>query len=144
MQQPNRPRYRKAFKGRIRRGYFRGGLEFGDVGLRAVEGGRVSARQLEAARRSLRRGLSREGVVWSRQFPYLPVTGKPSEVRRGKGKGGVSYWCARVRPGHPIFEVGGNVSTEVAVTALKQAAHKLSVRTVISYRLQPLAATKSV
>jgi large subunit ribosomal protein L16 len=124
MQQPNHPKYRKAFKGRIGRGRYRKERSFGEWGLRSIEGARVSARQLEAARRSLRRSLQRQGTVWSRQYPAIPVSGKPSEVRRGKGKGGVAFWACRVRPGAWIFEVGG-VEAYIAKEALTKAAKKL-------------------
>jgi len=124
MLQPNFRKFRKAFKGRINKGYHFGGLSFGYYGLRTIEGGRLSARQIEAARRALRRNLDREGIIWTRQFPDIPVTGKPSEVRRGKGKGAVSYWATRIRPGHIIFEVRG-VSKDTAIKSLFSASKKL-------------------
>lgn len=127
MLQPNFRKYRKAFKGRIGKGYHFGGLSFGYYGLRAIEGGRLSARQLEAARRALRRNLDREGIIWTRQFPDIPVSGKPSEVRRGKGKGSISYWATRIRPGQIIFEVSG-VSNEIALKSLLSAENKLPIK----------------
>jgi large subunit ribosomal protein L16 len=137
LQQPSYRPYRKAFKGRIGSGYHMEGgrpaavsvggrgLAYGEWGLRAVEGGRLTARQLEAGRRALRRCLQREGQVWTRQFPDVPVSGKPSEVRRGKGKGAVSYWSARVRPGHIIFEVAEVSAASRAIQALEKASCKL-------------------
>lgn len=127
MLQPAYRNYRKAFKGRIGKGIHFGGLAFGTAGLRAIEGGRLTARQLEAARRALRRKLDREGYIWTRQFPDIPVTGKPSEVRMGKGKGGVVYWAARIRPGNIIFEVGG-VNKDLAGKSLLSAMKKLPMR----------------
>lgn len=127
LQQPAYRRFRKAFKGRIGGGYHIGGLAFGMWGLRAIEGGRLTARQIEAARRALRRGLDRDGVIWTRLFPDIPVSGKPSEVRRGKGKGAVAYWATRVRPGHIIFEVSdsGGVNELIAKKRLISAGKKL-------------------
>jgi len=138
MLQPNHPKYRKAFKGRIGSGYSLRELNQGDWGLRAEEGGRVTARQLEAARRSLRRTLQRLGTVWRRPFPALPVSGKPSEVRRGKGKGSVAYWATRIRPGARLFEVGGGVKEGVALEALGKAGVKLPIRTRLCSRVGAL------
>ncbi len=134
MLQPNHPKYRKAFKGRIGSGYAQRELAHGDWGLRAEEGGRLTARQLEAARRVLRRTLQRLGTVWRRPFPAIPVSGKPSEVRRGKGKGSVAYWAARIRPGARLFEVGGAVKGSLAREALTKAGVKLPIRTRLCER----------
>lgn len=138
MLQPVYRNYRKAFKGRIGKGQHHGNLSFGDSGLRAVEGGRLTARQIEAARRALRRNLAWEGIIWSLQFPDIPVTGKPSEVRMGKGKGSVAYWATRIRPGHRIFEVGG-VNPIIAHKSLESAMKKLPRRCRIVQRSQALS-----
>lgn len=114
----------------------RPGWNGGDWGLRAAEGGRVSARQLEAARRALRRRLQRRGRVWRCPFPWLPVSAKPAEVRRGKGKGAVAFWATRVKAGARLFEVAG-VEDAVARSALSAARQKLPVRTTVSERRRP-------
>ena len=129
MLQPKRTKFRKQFKGRIH-GLAKGGtsLNFGAFGLKAVEPDRVSARQIEAARRAITREMKRQGRVWIRVFPDLPVTSKPTEVRMGKGKGAVDYWACRVKPGRMMFEIDG-VSEEIAREALRLGAAKLSVKT---------------
>ncbi|WP_038036386.1 50S ribosomal protein L16 [Thermopetrobacter sp. TC1] len=128
MLQPKRTKFRKMQKGRIR-GVAKGGtqLTFGAYGLKALQGKRVTARQIEAARRAITRHMKRAGRVWIRIFPDIPVTEKPTEVRMGKGKGSVEYWCARVQPGRIMFEVDG-VPREVAEEALRLAAMKLPVK----------------
>jgi large subunit ribosomal protein L16 len=128
MLQPKRTKYRKAFKGRIH-GEAKGGTElnFGAFGLKAVEPDRVTARQIESARRAATRHMKRQGRVWIRIFPDVPVTKKPIEVRMGKGKGSVEFWCARVKPGRIMFELDG-VTEDVAREALRLAAMKLPVR----------------
>lgn len=138
MLQPAYRNYRKAFKGRIPKGLHHGNLTFGTSGLRAVEGGRLTARQLEAARRALRRNLTRDIKIWSLKFPDIPVSGKPSEVRMGKGKGSNSYWATRIRPGHMIFEVSGfnNQSTQLAYKGLESARKKLPMRCRIVERMK--------
>ena len=135
MLQPKRTKFRKQFKGRIH-GTAKGGtnLDFGEFGLKALEPNRVNARQIEAARRAITRQMKRAGRVWIRIFPDLPVSKKPTEVRMGKGKGGVEFWCARVAPGRVMFEIGG-VSEEVAREALRLGAAKLSVRTRFVQRI---------
>jgi large subunit ribosomal protein L16 len=135
MLQPKRTKYRKAFKGRIH-GNAKGGtnLDFGAYGLKAQEPDRLSARQLEAARRALTRAMKRAGRVWIRVFPDVPVSKKPTEVRMGSGKGAPEYWAARVKPGRIIFEVDG-VSREVAKEALALAAAKLPIKTRFVARL---------
>ncbi|MGB8818329.1 MAG: 50S ribosomal protein L16 [Rhizobiaceae bacterium] len=135
MLQPKRTKFRKQFKGRIH-GTSKGGtnLDFGEFGLKALEPNRVNARQIEAARRAITRQMKRAGRVWIRIFPDVPVTKKPTEVRMGKGKGGVEFWCARVAPGRVMFEVGG-VSEEIAREALRLGAAKLSVRTRFVQRI---------
>ena len=108
MLQPKKTKYRKAFKGRIH-GAAKGGfsLNFGSYGLKTVEPERITARQIEAARRAITRQMKRQGRVWIRVFPDLPVTGKPAEVRMGKGKGAVDHWAARCHPGRILFEIDG-------------------------------------
>jgi large subunit ribosomal protein L16 len=135
MLQPKRTKFRKQFKGRIH-GTSKGGtnLDFGEFGLKALEPNRVNARQIEAARRAITRQMKRAGRVWIRIFPDVPVTKKPTEVRMGKGKGSVEFWCARVAPGRVMFEIGG-VSEEVAREALRLGAAKLSVRTRFVQRI---------
>jgi large subunit ribosomal protein L16 len=135
MLQPKRTKYRKAFKGRIH-GKAKGGtnLDFGAFGLKAQEPDRLSARQIEAARRALTRAMKRAGRVWIRVFPDVPVSKKPTEVRMGSGKGAPEFWAARVKPGRIIFEVDG-VSREVAQEALALAAAKLPIKTRFVARL---------
>ena len=129
MLQPKRTKFRKMHKGRIR-GQAKGGsdLNFGSFGLKAVEPERVTARQIEAARRAMTRHMKRQGRVWIRIFPDLPVTSKPIEVRMGKGKGSVDFWACKVKPGRVMFEIDG-VSEQVAREALRLAAMKLPVKT---------------
>jgi len=122
-------------KGRIH-GLAKGGsdLNFGAFGLKALEPERITARQIEAARRSITRQMKRQGRVWIRVFPDLPVTAKPAEVRQGKGKGSVEYWACRVKPGRIMFEVDG-VSEDVARRAFELAAAKLPIKTKFVTRL---------
>ncbi|WNJ98186.1 50S ribosomal protein L16 [Thalassospiraceae bacterium LMO-JJ14] len=129
MLSPKRTKFRKAFKGRIH-GLAKGGttLNFGSYGLKAVTPERVTARQIEAARRAMTRHMKRAGRVWIRIFPDVPVTQKPAEVRQGKGKGSVEYWVAKVKPGRIMFEIDG-VSAEIAREAFRLAAAKLPVKT---------------
>src|SRR3974390_2825265 len=129
MLQPKRTKFRKAFKGRIR-GAAKGGFElnFGQFGLKAMEPERVTARQIEAARRALTRHMKRAGRVWIRVFPDVPVSKKPVEVRMGKGKGAPELWVVRVKPGRILFEVDG-IPIAVAREALALAAAKLPVKT---------------
>ena len=129
MLQPKRTRFRKAFKGRIS-GQAKGGFElnFGQFGLKAMEPERITARQIEACRRAITREMQRQGRVWIRIFPDLPVTDKPAEVRMGKGKGAPEFWAARVHPGRIMFELDG-VTPELARQALMLAAAKLPIKT---------------
>lgn len=129
MLSPKRTKFRKAHKGRIH-GVAKGGftLNFGSYGLKATSPERVTARQIEAARRAITRHMKRTGRVWIRIFPDVPVTAKPAEVRQGKGKGSVEYWACRVKPGRIMFEVDG-VTKDVAKRAFELAAAKLSVST---------------
>src|SRR5580700_2299643 len=135
MMQPKKTKYRKQFKGRIH-GASKGGtaLNFGSHGLKSLEPDRVTARQIEAARRAITRQMKRQGRVWIRVFPDLPVSDKPAEVRMGKGKGAIEYWAARVAPGRIMFEVDG-VTDEVAREALRLGAAKLPIRTRVVTRL---------
>ena len=134
MLQPKRTKFRKAFKGRIH-GQAKGGttLNFGSHGLKAVAPERISARQIEAARRAITRHMKRAGRVWIRIFPDVPVTKKPAEVRMGKGKGAVELWVARVKPGRIMFELDG-VSDQIAKEALTLGAAKLPIKTRIVMR----------
>ena len=129
MLQPKRTKFRKQFKGRIK-GAAKGGfsLDFGSFGLKALEPERVTARQIEAARRAITRQMKRQGRVWIRVFPDVPVSSKPTEVRMGKGKGAPEYWACRVKPGRILFEIDG-VSPEIATEALRLGAAKLPIRT---------------
>jgi len=129
MLQPKRTKYRKAFKGRIS-GAAKGGfnLDFGSYGLKAMEPDRLTARQIEAARRAITRHMKRAGRVWIRVFPDVPVSKKPAEVRMGSGKGAPEFWAARVKPGRVLFELDG-VPVIVAKEALALAAAKLPIKT---------------
>lgn len=134
MLSPSRMKYRKLFKGKIRGNATRGTrLSFGSFGLKAVAPARITAAQIEAARRAISRCMRRAGKVWIRIYPHLPVTNKPAEVRMGGGKGSVEYWAARVYPGTIMFEMDG-VAEEVARRALTLAAAKLPVQTKIVVR----------
>ena len=135
MLSPKRTKFRKAHKGRIH-GMAKGGtsLNFGAYGLKATSPERITARQIEAARRAITRHLRRAGRLWVRVFPDVPVSSKPAEVRMGKGKGSPEYWVARVAPGRIMFELDG-VSWEMAQEAFKLAAAKLPIETKIVRRL---------
>jgi large subunit ribosomal protein L16 len=129
MLQPKRTKFRKAHKGRIKGVATSGNsLDFGQFGLKALEPERVTARQLEAARRALTRHMKRAGRVWIRIYPDVPVSKKPLEVRMGSGKGAPEYWVARVKPGRIIFELDG-VPVTLAREALTLAAAKLPIKT---------------
>jgi large subunit ribosomal protein L16 len=135
MLQPKRTKFRKQFKGRIH-GIAKGGtdLNFGSFGLKAMEPERVTARQIEAARRAITRQMKRQGRVWIRIFPDKPVSKKPTEVRMGKGKGSVEYWACRVKPGRVMFEIDG-VAEDVAREALRLGAAKLPIKTRFIQRI---------
>jgi large subunit ribosomal protein L16 len=135
MLQPKRTKFRKAHKGRIH-GNAKGGVDlaFGQFGLKAQEPERVTARQIEAARRAITREMKRAGRVWIRVFPDLPVSKKPTEVRMGKGKGSVEYWAARVKPGRILFEIDG-VPEDTAREALRLGAQKLPIITRVVARI---------
>ena len=134
MLQPKRTKFRKQQKGRIK-GLAKGGsdLNFGSFGLKATQPERVTARQIEAARRAMTRHMKRQGRVWIRIFLDVPVTSKPVEVRMGKGKGSVDYWACKVKPGRIMFEIDG-VAEDVAREALRLAAMKLPVKTRVVVR----------
>jgi large subunit ribosomal protein L16 len=135
MLQPKKTKFRKQHKGRIH-GTSKGGTElnFGQYGLKALEPERVTARQIEAARRAITREMKRAGRVWIMVFPDVPVSKKPIEVRMGKGKGAPEFWCCRVKPGRIMFEVDG-VPNEIAREALRLGAAKLPIRTRFVERL---------
>jgi large subunit ribosomal protein L16 len=135
MLQPKKTKFRKQFKGRIH-GLAKGGtgLNFGQYGLKALEPERVTARQIEAARRAITRQMKRQGRVWIRIFPDVPVSKKPTEVRMGKGKGSNEYWAARVKPGRIMFEIDG-VAEDIAREALRLGAAKLPIRTRFIQRI---------
>ena len=134
MLQPKRTKFRKQHKGRIH-GEAKGGflLNFGSFALKATEPERVTARQIEAARRAITRHMKRQGRVWIRIFPDVPVSSKPVEVRMGKGKGSTDYWAAKVKPGRIMFEIDG-VSEIIAREALRLGAMKLPVTTRVVAR----------
>jgi len=134
MLQPKRTKFRKMQKGRIH-GEAKGGthLNFGSYGLKAMEPERVTARQIEAARRAMTRHMKRQGRVWIRVFPDVPVSSKPIEVRMGKGKGTVDFWAVKVKPGRIMFEIDG-VSDSVAKEALRLAAMKLPIKSRVVVR----------
>ena len=140
MLQPKRTKYRKAFKGRIS-GAAKGGfnLDFGSYGLKAMEPDRLTARQIEAARRAITRHMKRAGRVWIRVFPDVPVSKKPAEVRMGSGKGAPEFWAARVKPGRILFEIDG-VADDVAREALRLGAAKLPVKTKVVTRIDAAVA----
>ena len=134
MLQPKRTKFRKQRKGR-NRGVATSGdrVSFGEYGLKCTTRGRITARQIEAARRAINRYIKRGGKIWIRIFPDVPVTKKPLEVRQGKGKGNVEYWVARVQPGRVLYEMEG-VTEQIAREAFRLAAAKLPVRTVFVNR----------
>ena len=136
MMQPKRTKFSKAFKGRIS-GLAKGGsdLNFGAFGMKAMEPGRITARQIEAARRAITRHLKRVGRVWIRVFPDLPVSKKPAEVRMGKGKGSVELWVCRIKPGRIMFEIDG-VPEDLAAEAILRGSAKLPVETRFVRRIQ--------
>lgn len=135
MLQPKKTKWRKAHKGRIH-GHAKGGttLNFGSYGLKALEPERITARQIEAARRTITRQMKRQGRVWIRIFPDVPVSKKPAEVRMGAGKGSPEFWVCRVKPGRIMFELDG-VTAEVARSALELAAAKLPIKTKVVARI---------
>jgi large subunit ribosomal protein L16 len=134
MLMPKRVKWRKQMRGRMKGKELRGAqISFGEFGLQALEPGWVTARQLEAARRTIVRSMKRRGKVWIRIFPDKPYTQKPPETRMGKGKGGVEYWVSVVKPGRVMFEVGG-LPEEIARAALNLARYKFSIKTKVIAR----------
>jgi len=138
MMQPKKTRFRRAFKGRIH-GNAKAGftLNFGSYGLKAVEPDRITARQIEAARRAITRHMKRQGKVWIRVFPDVPVSKKPAEVRMGSGKGTPEFWAARIHPGRIMFEIDG-VADDIALESLRLGAAKLPIKTRIVTRMEGL------
>jgi large subunit ribosomal protein L16 len=134
MLQPKRTKFRKQHKGR-NRGLAQVGnkVSFGEFGLKSLERGRITSRQIEAARRAMTRHVKRGGKIWIRVFPDKPITEKPLEVRQGKGKGNVEYWVAQIQPGRMLYEMQG-VSEEIAREAFKLAAAKLPLKTTFVTR----------
>ncbi len=134
MLMPKKVKFRKQMKGRVRGKAWRGSeLSFGDFGLKALESGWITDRQIEASRVAMTRFIKRGGKVWLRLFPDKPVTKKPAEVRMGSGKGALDHWVAVVRPGKILFEMEG-VATDVAQEAMRLASHKLPIKTVFVQR----------
>jgi large subunit ribosomal protein L16 len=132
MLMPKRVKWRKQMRGRMKGKATRGAeVTFGDWGLMSLEPGWVTARQIEAARRTIVRAMRRRGKIWIRIFPDKPYTRKPAETRMGKGKGNVEYWVAVVKPGRIMFEVGGGLPEDIAKEALRLAQYKLAIRTKI-------------
>ncbi len=135
MLQPKRTKFRKQHKGRNRGLALRGNtVSFGEYGLKSLQRGRITARQIEAARRAITRHVKRSGQLWIRIFPDKPITKKPLEVRMGKGKGSVEYWVAEVKPGTVLYEING-VPEDIAREAFQLAAAKLPVKTTFSKRM---------
>ena len=135
MLMPKRVKYRKAQRGRMRGKATRGAtIAFGDFGLKAMEPGWVTQRQIEASRVALTRMMKREGKVWIRIFPDKPVTKKPAETRMGSGKGSPEFWVAVIKPGRVLFELGG-INRATAAEAMKLAAHKLAIKTKFVTRI---------
>ena len=131
---PKKVKHRKMFKGRMKGTAYRGStLDFGSFGLKAAECGKISSRQIEAARIALTRHVKRGGKLWIRMFPDKPITKKPAETRMGKGKGSPEYWVAVVKPGRILYEIEG-VNEETAREALRLAAHKLPIKTTFVMR----------
>ena len=136
MLQPKKTKFRKAHKGRIH-GVAKGGSEvnFGEFGLKSLEPARITARQIEAARRAMTRYIARGGRIWIRIFPDVPVSKKPAEVRQGKGKGSIEFWAAKVKPGRIMFEIDG-VPREIARESLARAAEKLPIKCKVVERIE--------
>ncbi len=130
MLMPKKTKYRRVQKGRIKGNASRGTrINFGDFGIKALEPGRITSRQIEAARIAMTRKMKRAGRVWIRIFPDKSITKKPAETRMGKGKGSPEYWVAVVKPGRVLFEIGGNVPPDLAKEALRLAQQKLPIKT---------------
>ena len=135
MLMPKRVKRRRVHKGRIKGNAQRGTrVDFGDFGIKALETGRITSRQIEAARIAMTRHLKRAGQVWIRIFPDKPITKKPAETRMGKGKGAPEFWVAVVRPGRVMFEVGGGIDLSLATEAMRRAQQKLPIKTKVVVR----------
>ena len=135
MLMPKRVKRRRVHKGRIKGNAQRGTrVDFGDFGIKALETGRITSRQIEAARIAMTRHLKRAGQVWIRIFPDKPMTKKPAETRMGKGKGAPEFWVAVVRPGRVMFEVGGGIHLSLATEAMRRAQQKLPIKTKVVVR----------
>lgn len=135
MLMPKRVKHRKVQKGRVKGTAQRGArVSFGDFGIKALEPGRISSRQIEAARIAMTRKMKRAGKVWIRIFPDKPITKKPAETRMGKGKGSPEFWVAPVKPGRIMFEVGGGIPYDLAKEAMRLAQHKLPIKTKVVIR----------
>ena len=135
MLMPKRVKHRKVQKGRVKGTAQRGArVSFGDFGIKALEPGRISSRQIEAARIAMTRKMKRAGKVWIRIFPDKPMTKKPAETRMGKGKGSPEYWVAPVKPGRIMFEVGGGIPYDLAKEAMRLAQQKLPIKTKVVIR----------
>lgn len=128
--QPNRVKYKKIKKGKLVKFSYKNNLNFGTIGLKALESGFISARQLESARQAMVRKIKKKGKLWIKVFPNLPITKKPAEVRMGKGKGNVSHWVAKIRGGSVLFEACG-INRKNAIKAFKTGSAKLPVKTQI-------------
>lgn len=128
--QPKKIKYNKIKKGKLGKLSYKNDLNFGTIGLKALESGLISARQIEAARQAIARKIKKKGKIWIKIFPSLPITKKPAEVRMGKGKGNVSHWVARVRGGSVIFEICG-VNKKTAIKAFRTGSAKLPIKTQI-------------
>jgi large subunit ribosomal protein L16 len=138
MLMPKRVKYRKQMRGRMKGLAYRGAeVQLGEFGLQALEPGWVTARQIEAARRTIVHELKRRGKIWIRIFPDKPYTKRAAESRMGKGKGGVEYWVAVVRPGRIMIELGGGLPEEVAKEALRLAQYKFAIKTKVVARHEP-------
>lgn len=128
--QPKKVKYNKIKKGRLNKFSYKNNLNFGTIGLKALESGLISARQIEAARQAIARKIKKKGKIWIKIFPNLPITKKPTEVRMGKGKGGISHWTARVRGGSVLFEICG-VNYKTGIKAFRTGSAKLPLKTQI-------------
>ncbi len=138
MLQPKRTKHRKQFKGRMKGAAYTGSdVSFGDLALQATECGRVTARQIEAARMAIMRTVKRQGKLYIRIFPDKPISKKPLETRMGKGKGGVEYWVAVIQPGRVLYEIEG-VPEDIAREAFRVASHKLAISTQVLKRAEQL------
>jgi large subunit ribosomal protein L16 len=144
MLMPKRVKWRKQMRGRMKGKAQRGAeVHFGDYGLQAMEPAWISARQIEAARRTIVRAMKRRGKIWIRIFPDKPITQKAAETRMGKGKGAVEYWAAVVKPGRVMFEIGGGLPDDISKEALRLAQYKLPIKTkIIARHDRPMSGTE--